>query len=119
MYGHCGTLLSLLPSGRPQGHYVVRAVGNQKNPRLIEPGETHPERRGAISVVSRQKGVPAAGAASGGTGNQNRGPTLWAGIHGISMAGMTSTAVVRNPDILWQMTKSLIENYLAGFLHRP
>jgi AcrR family transcriptional regulator len=45
--------------------------------------------------------------------------TLWAGIHGISMAGMTSTKVVKNSDSSWQLAKSLIENYLAGFLHRP
>jgi AcrR family transcriptional regulator len=44
--------------------------------------------------------------------------TLWAGIHGISLAALTSTTVVRNPDTMWQMAQSLLDNYLAGFLRR-
>lgn len=42
--------------------------------------------------------------------------TLWAGIHGISMAALTSTPVIKKPDISRQIASSLIENYLAGFL---
>lgn len=42
--------------------------------------------------------------------------TLWAGIHGISMAALTSTPVIQKPDMSWQLASSLIENYLAGFL---
>jgi AcrR family transcriptional regulator len=41
--------------------------------------------------------------------------TLWAGIHGISMAGLTSTAAVKSSDV-WQLAQSLITNYLKGFL---
>ncbi|HEX7027936.1 MAG TPA: TetR/AcrR family transcriptional regulator [Gammaproteobacteria bacterium] len=42
--------------------------------------------------------------------------TLWAGIHGISMAALTSTPVIKKPDMSWQLASSLIENYLTGFL---
>jgi AcrR family transcriptional regulator len=41
--------------------------------------------------------------------------TLWAGIHGISMAGLTSTTAVKSSDV-WQLAQSLITNYLKGFL---
>lgn len=42
--------------------------------------------------------------------------TLWAGIHGISMAALTSTPVIKKSDMSWQLASSLLENYLAGFL---
>jgi AcrR family transcriptional regulator len=58
--------------------------------------------------------------APGGSGPEIKiaARTLWAGIHGISMAGMTSTTVVKSPDIVWQLAQSLITNYLKGFLQR-